>query len=137
MLGFIASLLGPVLSLFKINGRSVAKDIQNALEDQDTAQTRIQLATLQQQVLSQQISLNNVEATNPVAQRDWRSFVGYCCAICILFTYVLEPSIVMVADMFDKTINIPDTNGYDLIAILGGMLGIIPYDKIINIFSKE
>lgn len=81
-----------------------------------------------------QIEINKIEARNSnVFVSGWRPSVGWICSFALAYTYILQPFLVVIFQVFDIEIVAPTLQIGELVTILFallGMGGIRTYEKI-------
>lgn len=81
-----------------------------------TAESNIALA---------QADINKEEAkSDNVFVAGWRPAVGWVCALAFGAKFLVGPLLVVVAQMYGKTIILPDISMTDMMPVLFGMLGL-------------
>jgi hypothetical protein len=89
------------------------------------AQAELQIAQLDNQLLQGQMAINQVEAANSsLFVSGWRPFVGWVCAVALLYHYILQPLTVFVLAATGYQMQVPAFDLSQLITILGGLLGL-------------
>ena len=78
-----------------------------------------------QQIAIEQIKNNQIEATHKsVFVAGWRPFIGWVCGIGVAWAFVFQPFMSWFAVvLFQYTGSLPEPDILNLIALLGGMLG--------------
>lgn len=75
----------------------------------------------------QQIMLNMTEATQGLFKGGWRPAVGWTCAAAFAYNFVLQPFLIfgfVMAGYGDEVKELPELNMVEIMAVLGGMLGL-------------
>jgi Holin of 3TMs, for gene-transfer release len=75
------------------------------------------------QIMLAQVGVNTVEAASPDSFRGgWRPAIGWICAAGLAWTYVLHPMVGWLATTRGLPMP-PSIDTFDLLILLGGMLG--------------
>lgn len=77
------------------------------------------------QINVEQSETNKIEAAHrSLFVAGWRPFVGWCCAIAMLWHFVLCPIVIFVLTMFGHQTTAPEFDMNTLMTVLMGMLGL-------------
>ncbi len=91
------------------------------------AKAQLELLRLRQSGELAQLQVNGEEAKHEsLFVAGWRPFIGWTCGAAFAYTFVLQPFLVFLASLtlgFDAA-GLPTLDMTDLIAVLGGMLGL-------------
>lgn len=90
-----------------------------------TEQEKAQLAAAVSLVQGQ-LQVNQAEASNPsVFVAGWRPFIGWVCGSALVYQYIVRPMAPWAMQLVGyPLLPMPDLGMGDLMAILGGMLGL-------------
>ena len=120
MMNLLGSLVGPVTGL-----------LDKFIEDKDTKNKLAhEIATMAEKQAHEaamaQVSVNQAEAKHrSLFVAGWRPFVGWICAVALLYHFVLNPIILFGAGW--ANVEIPELPAFDmdsLMTVLLGMLGL-------------
>ena len=109
----------------------IGKVIDKAVPDKDLA-TKLKAAANSEalgadvQLLMGQMKINLQEAMHPsVFVSGWRPFVGWTCGFGVMYHFILAPFLIFLVHVFMETPpEIPKVDVYELLILLGGMLGL-------------
>lgn len=75
-----------------------------------------------------QVDINKIEAASEsLFKSGWRPFVGWVCGIAFAMKYMGGPVAFMIAQFFDKHVELPPIDMLEMMPLLFGMLGLGAY----------
>jgi Holin of 3TMs, for gene-transfer release len=103
------------------DAREKALEMQKAQQAYD-----LEMAKIEQSLITAQTDINKIEAANPsIFVSGWRPFVGWVCAVALLYVAILEPLIRFVAKViFGYQGEFPVIDTTITMQVLLGMLGL-------------
>ena len=93
--------------------------------DEEKAQAKIKLKQLENDLQTKQMEINKVEAGHKsIFVSGWRPATGWLIVGILLYSYILQPFIIMTLKIIGKDIEIPNLNTSEVMPIILGMLGL-------------
>jgi hypothetical protein len=101
----------------------------------------LEIAKLEQQSATAQTDIDKIEAANPnLFVSGWRPFVGWACALALLYVAIVEPMVRFIATVgFKYSGSFPVIDTSITMQVLLGMLGLggmRSFDKLKGIDTK-
>ena len=105
-------------------------------KERKLAELKIELQKELNEMNTQRIELNKIEASNPnVFVSGWRPSVGWCCSFALAYNFIIQPLLTWIAQLCGATVNAPNLDITELTSILIALLGFggfRTYEKIKN-----